>query len=102
LSFYNDQPTLNGFRLIALDSSGAVINTHYSTFGTYQTVQQMTVGVGYENIDQSLATDWLNGDDKPILSAADSYLIDFGEITADLSGIVSAYTPLSVSLHSFE
>jgi hypothetical protein len=95
LSFYNNQPTLNGFRLIALDSSGAVINTHYSTFGTYQTVEQMTVGVGYENIDQSLATDWLNGDDKPILSAADSYLIDFGEITADISGIVSAYTPLT-------
>jgi len=95
LSFYNNQPTLNGFRLIALDANGATINTHYSTFGTYQSLEQMTAGVGYENIDQSLATDWLNGDDKPILSAADSYLIDFGEITADLSGIVSAYTPFT-------
>ena len=92
LSFYNNQPTMNGVRVIAIDSSGAVINTHYSTFGTYQSLEQMTVGVGYENIDESDATDWLNGDDKPILSAAASYFVDFGEVTADVSGIVSGYT----------
>ena len=92
LSFYNYEPNINGMRLIALDSSGAVINTHY-TFGTFTSIQQNTAAVGYENIDASLAADWLNGDDKPILSAADSYLIDFGDITADISGSVSAYTP---------
>ncbi len=92
LSFYNYEPAINGMRLIALDSSGAVINTHY-TFGTFTSIKQNTAAVGYENIDASLATDWLNGDDKPILSAAASYLIDFGDITADISGIVSAYTP---------
>lgn len=92
LSFYNNQPTLNGFRLIALDSSGGVLSTNYSNFGTYNSLDQMTVGVGYDNIEGSASNEWLNGDDKPDLSAASSYLIDFGEITTDINDAVTGYT----------
>ena len=95
LSFYNDQPTLNGFRLTAFDSTGAVLSTNYSDFGTYQSTEQMTVGVGYSNIDNSLSSNWLNGDDKPDLSAAASYTIDFGAITTDINGAVLSYTQLT-------
>lgn len=94
LSFYNDQVTMNCMRLVLLDSLGATVSTNY-TQNAFSATDQNTAAVGYENIDASLSNEWLNGDDKPNLSNAASYLVDFGTVTTDIDGNVLSYTALT-------
>lgn len=94
LSFYNNQASLDCLRVTLLDASGSVVSTHYAAQAGTAT-DQNTAGVGYQNIEGSLASEWYNGDDKPLLNTAASYLVDFGDVTVDINGAVLSYTQLT-------
>jgi hypothetical protein len=92
LSFYNQDATVNCMR-VQVYPGGAY---HYTDF-TALPAEQVTVSAGYENIDSTLSSAWLNGDDKPNLSAATGYIVDFGVVTFDGSRFVTSYTSKSAS-----